>query len=279
MTTQLQTVYRGAAGEAFDWRCDARRGDRAAEPPNESHLVVLTRSGHFTWRVGRAEVAGTPGTALVARAGLGYVVDHPACGGDRCTVLGFDDDQWGRAWEGDDDPTGAAIAEWATGSRAQLAHYRFLRACAAKDPLSKDSTFVELVTGLSPRPTISPAPGRRQFDRVRKARELLAVRFRERLTLEEVAGVVGGSPFHLARSFAADTGVPIHQYQLRLRLQAALDALLEGCDDLTGLALDLGFCDHAHFTGTFVRAYGVPPSKLRGDRRARRSKRSPPRPA
>ena len=34
-------------------------------------------------------------------------------------------------------------------------------------------------------------------------------------------------------------------------------------DDLTALALDLGFSSHSHFTAAFRRAFGRPPAEFR----------------
>jgi AraC-like DNA-binding protein len=46
-------------------------------------------------------------------------------------------------------------------------------------------------------------------------------------------------------------------------LIAAVQAILDGCGDLTALALDLGFSSHSHFTDAFRRRFGMAPSSLR----------------
>jgi AraC-like DNA-binding protein len=74
---------------------------------------------------------------------------------------------------------------------------------------------------------------------------------------------LGCSPFHLSRIFRLTTGLPLRQYVRRLRIVLAADRLRRGDDDLTSLALDLGFYDHSHFTNTFRREWGVPPSRIR----------------
>ena len=82
-------------------------------------------------------------------------------------------------------------------------------------------------------------------------------------TLDEVARAVYASPFHLARIFQQQTGVPVHRYLTRLRLRASLERLADGTKDLTALALDLGFSSHSHFTDTFRREFGCTPSAVR----------------
>jgi AraC-like DNA-binding protein len=76
---------------------------------------------------------------------------------------------------------------------------------------------------------------------------------------------VHASPFHLARVFRERAGVPVHRYLTRLRLRAALERLSDGADDLTALALDLGFSSHSHFTDAFRREFGRSPSDVRRD--------------
>ena len=61
--------------------------------------------------------------------------------------------------------------------------------------------------------------------------------------------------------------MPLHRYLTRLRLRAALERLAGGANDLTALALDLGFSSHSHFADAFRREFGRTPSAVRGDGR------------
>ena len=56
--------------------------------------------------------------------------------------------------------------------------------------------------------------------------------------------------------------MPLHAYLTQLRLARALTELPHA-DDLTGLALELGFSSHSHFSARFRRAFGVSPSRFR----------------
>lgn len=124
----------------------------------------------------------------------------------------------------------------------------------------------------------SPPPRRRDTAErhrrlVESVKELLAATYREELGLGQIARRVGASPFHLSRVFQANTGRTLHDYRLRLRLNAALD-LLPDAEDLSRVALELGFSSHSHFTASFRRCFGTTPSEYR-DRRRRRASRVP----
>ena len=120
---------------------------------------------------------------------------------------------------------------------------------------------------VKPRPTCVRATGgkrrRGDVDAVEAARDLIARRFRENLSLSEIAREVETSVFHLSRIFHARTGFALHAYRTQLRLRAALERIGERGADLTDIALDLGFSSHSHFTESFRRTFGRTPSSVR----------------
>jgi AraC-like DNA-binding protein len=91
----------------------------------------------------------------------------------------------------------------------------------------------------------------------------LATHLAENLSLAAIARAVHCSPFHLARLFREQSGVTIHQYRHRLRLREALRRILDGENDLSALALDLGFSSHSHLTDAFRHAFGAAPRVYR----------------
>ncbi|HJQ39538.1 MAG TPA: helix-turn-helix transcriptional regulator, partial [Thermoanaerobaculia bacterium] len=81
--------------------------------------------------------------------------------------------------------------------------------------------------------------------------------------IHDIAAECGVSPFHLARVFKAETGISVHQYLLRIRMEQALSRLRDGETQLSRLALDLGFSSHSHFSTSFRRHFGESPAGVR----------------
>jgi AraC family transcriptional regulator len=93
-----------------------------------------------------------------------------------------------------------------------------------------------------------------------KVRDLLHARFAESLTLDEIAGVAGVHPVHLAQTFRRVYGCSLGQYVRELRVTFACRALARPDVSVTEVAVEAGFFDHSHFCRVFKRSKGVTPS-------------------
>jgi AraC family transcriptional regulator len=113
-------------------------------------------------------------------------------------------------------------------------------------------------------------PGATATELVDRVKAMLAEDPADRASLHDIARRVFSSPFHLARLFRAVTGSSIHQYRNQLRLRRSLDLIADPGTDLADVALALGYASHGHFTDSFRRAFGVPPSRVRASRSAGR---------
>jgi AraC-like DNA-binding protein len=94
-------------------------------------------------------------------------------------------------------------------------------------------------------------------------REAVALTPAANWSVTKLAEVASLSPFHLCHVFREMTGTSIYNYVLRERLALALDAVLDGGENLTAIALDAGFASHSHFTAHFRRFFGCSPTALR----------------
>lgn len=100
-----------------------------------------------------------------------------------------------------------------------------------------------------------------------QARELVAARFCENLTLTEVAQAVGVHPVHLAQTFRKKYDCTIGDYVRKLRLEYACHQLAVSGKPIVDIAQAAGFCDQSHFARTFKRAIGAAPSQYRASLR------------
>lgn len=175
-------------------------------------------------------------------------------------------------------PSRGGVAEWPCSSRVYMTQRALLRAAMdaeTPDPLGFEEAVVGMLTAARADAAGAAATSSDRGTRaahagvVDAARAVLAIRWRERITLGEVAGAAGVSVFHLCRIFRASTDLTVHRYLLRLRLLRTLGPLAEGRDGLTRIALDAGFASHSHFTAAFRREFGATPSTVRGRLRTR----------
>lgn len=85
----------------------------------------------------------------------------------------------------------------------------------------------------------------------------------QRMTLEELAGVAGYSPFHIHRIFHAYVGETLGDFIQRLRMGRAVDALLRSQQSITDIAIQSGYQTPAAFTKAFRQLFQTTPSQVR----------------
>ena len=78
----------------------------------------------------------------------------------------------------------------------------------------------------------------------------------------DIAKHVGLSESRLRHLFSEQIGIPITSYVLWMRIKVALREMLKPGETLSNAAHQANFSDHAHFTRTFKRMFGVSPSLL-----------------
>jgi AraC-like DNA-binding protein len=273
-------LFRGSTVTITDVRCRPAGGACGPEECATTTTLAFPRAGVFVKHLHRQAVVANCNHVLFFNAGESYRVSHPVPGGDDCTCLAFDPTVLADAVHRFDpavldrpgSPLGVTHEPAEPGLGFLLHRLRQWLPAAAAEGLALEEAALALleaaVTGAYRVRGQRPVRGKQtgagpQRERVEAAKALLAGRFRERLSLAEVARGVHYSPYHLARLFRREVGMPIHRYLTRLRLGAALESLADGADDLTALALDLGYSSHSHFSDAFRQAFGVPPSGYR----------------
>ena len=92
---------------------------------------------------------------------------------------------------------------------------------------------------------------------------MIESRFRDPLSLDEMAAHAGVSRSHLSRIFPLATGYSISSYIRGRRLTEAARMLAEGAPHILGVALDAGYGSHEAFTRAFREQFEVTPDELR----------------
>jgi AraC family transcriptional regulator len=281
----FRSLYDSSIVRVHDYCCRDCRGGPTAEEHSGSNNIVLMRRGAFCKHFGRRSVTADVNQAVFFSKGSTYRVSHPADCGDRGTVFVPSPSVLNdivRELDPSIDDRAERPFPFVTGPCDSGVFWRHrelvqrLEVAKAKsillEPLGADVMVLQLIADVLAAAFARYGTQRKRrrsgtdadhIERTEAVKTYLATRLCERITLDEVARSVHASPFHLARVFHQHAGVPVHRYLNRLRLRASLEHLVEGANDITALALDLGFSSHSHFTDSFRREFGRAPSDVR----------------
>ena len=140
--------------------------------------------------------------------------------------------------------------------------YQELRAPDDLSPLAIEGMSLELVAQAGR----SSAPNRRQQPPVwlERVKALAAARFRERLTLAEMAREAGVHPVHLVTVFRRYMHRTPFDFLRQLRVEFAAGQLVSTQAPLVEIALTAGFSHHSHLCRVFKTVTGMTPASYRG---------------
>jgi AraC family transcriptional regulator len=79
------------------------------------------------------------------------------------------------------------------------------------------------------------------------------------LSLNDIAAVAGLSLSHCKALFQQSTGLPIHQYLIRRRVERAASLLRDGSLPISQVALEAGFAHQSHLAMHMRRVLGISP--------------------
>ena len=243
-------------------RCgDVERQDRNA--------VVLPLAGVFAKHdaPGR-QVIGTPSHAVFVAADTPYRISFPGGIGDRALILRFGEELAPEQVDasGDDGlasngllPAPAMILRNLLGARLGQDDADEFEI----ETIGLDLLNVSFAAMRKDKPAARPAAVTRRMRAMERVKEAIAIAPSRKWSVARLAKHANLSPFHLCHLFRQIAGTSIYDYVLQERLAQALDAVLDGDDDLTAIALDAGFASHSHFTARFRGFFGCTPAALR----------------
>ena len=252
-----------------DVRCAGVCRHLSAEECVSQTRLVFPYRGIFARHVGGQQMVADANHVLFFNADEGYRISHPLEGGDDCLSVTVAERVLHELAPAEllngQHNVGLLRQHQRIDPRAQAlaALLRYSLRHDTIEQLEAEALALTLVCrSLGPRTSHSAEvnqPRRRLVDRVKV---LLGSDLSRRWTLTEIAAEVGGSAVYLTQVFQKVEGIPLYRYHLRLRLARALD-LIARYDDLSALAVDLGFSSHSHFTAAFRQAYGRSPSAFK----------------
>ena len=256
--------------------CPDHRGMCGVEHQNSDALVFPLAGSFVKHLAPRTAVLAEPSTVLFFAAGRPYRISHPGSLHDECIVLEFDPGVMRSALVditqidhlGDSRLHTHAMLTLPVAAARSLLVWRLRHGLC--DVLEATETALALLAATVRAAMQEKSHSRmrletqtRRRDQVMAAQSMLLASSEASPSLRELATHAETSPFHLARIFREHVGVPVHEYDLRLRLMRALPDLLDTDRGITEIALDHGFSSHSHFTYAFRRRAGLTPNELR----------------
>ena len=254
------TVHRSALAIVEDASVTSSR-----PPPSgyeDRHQVIFPYWGFFGYTVGKKTWFIDPNQILFVTPTTEFEDCHPVEGlGHAAMIINPSEKIIDELCRGKPHGLFSAFVE---GSRpmtrnTMLLGHRLRAFGDGQDQVERDEcTLLALKSALAPGPERQIGGSRV----VERAKELLHARGCERFSLEDIAAEVGASAVYLSQEFTRTQGMPLYRYLMMLRLNRAL-LELGHCNDITGLALDLGFSSHSHFSATFKRVFNMTPAQFR----------------
>ena len=276
---ERRVLFESLGVSVVDFRCRAHVEPEGPEEPNSTHSIVLVRRGVFRRTQKDESLLADANHVVLFNAAEPSRYAHPLPGGDDCTILAVETQ---RALElvachapahTEDPATPFRFGHGISSPRVARIHYELLALLRSGDTRLVLDDALSVLAQESVRAVYGGARARRAAPTARTRRrrrelvEAVSMAIHGRLNsppaLGELARAFDCSPFHLSHVFRQTTGVSLRRYVQQLRARIAADRLAAGAPDLTGLALDLGYADHSHFTNAFRREWGLPPSRFR----------------
>lgn len=272
MHAHIRPLHVSSLASVLDFRCAQQECETSAVEYQATFAVSFTRRGAFQYRLGRRVSGIHSGVVLLENAGSERTVSHYGALRDECTAIEFRSELFFNGTRAKTFPTSTLPNT----PRLETLHSLILAAGRTSFPgvkLRIEDLVIEMLQMIrrtlngSPEGNSLPPLSRKQRDlhleNIDRAKSLMRQRFREELSLAEVARAAGISVFHFSRLFKEFTSFSPHQYLVHLRLEHARLLLRNTLLNITDICFESGFNSLEHFIAAFVQRHGVSPRKYR----------------
>lgn len=142
-------------------------------------------------------------------------------------------------------------------SEAHLCHNLFMNETIDDFKESIFSLFSQVCTQLNGQ------DDNKQGYVVQKIKTILNQRYRENLTIQELADAVYLTHTYLCIVFKKETGLTINDYLTAVRMEKAKELLLDPQNKIYTVCNEVGYADPSYFSKLFKRYHGISPVKYR----------------
>lgn len=224
------------------------------EKRNRAHVINATIDGRWHYKNGAAAQAITPGTVIVADKGDGYACAHSNLTPNSCLIVNLSNTAV-------DDDAGPVFGRRILTMPVVPSLIR--RACAADGDEQFHSRVFEIFDFVSNVSRPIRAARDRQLLRIQSIKRFIEYNVGERITLADIAGAVGLSPFVCLRIFKRATGLTPGAYLAKCRIEQASQLLKRSNVEISAVAERCGFSDQAYFARFFKNYTGQAPTQYR----------------
>lgn len=271
-----QTLFESDVVSLGLFRCSPDYPTFSDTGPTGKYCLVFPRTAVRIQHEGGEPFVADLNTVPVYNAGHPYRRAALSAAGDRSDWFALAPDLLREILRDLDGPASAAGSPFRFGwSYVNAQHYlaqrrifRYVATARVVDGFRVEEQVVNLAAEVLAAAYASPQSGTspgaapvRQRTLVERARERLTYDTRAPLSLSALARELDTSVFHLCRLFKRQTGYTLHQYRTELRLKESLEWLEQKPKDILDIAVSFGFSGHSHYTRSFHKTFGLPPSR------------------
>jgi AraC-like DNA-binding protein len=268
MHANVKVLHDSPFARVLDFRCLCGADSTPVKEYQPCAAISFTRRGAFEYGLGSRRYSIHSGVVLLETPHTTRRVAHYGALDDECTAVEFS--------------TGFPAATHArfccpvisATPRLQMLHWLILKGGWTAFPgvrLQLDTLIVDLVREIGrmferselSQPVFDTKSREFYLASIDRAKSLMQTRFRDELSLAEIAKSAGISVFHFSRVFRRLVGCAPHQYLILLRLAHAELLLLNTRLSVTEICFESGFRSMEHFIAAFRQRCGQSPRKYR----------------